>query len=123
MDVGFLIRESLALCYRNCCLSMDLLHGSSAVKKMRDSPYQNTHTHALTLFLPIFVVCLLFSKLTFSKNSFRNTFRVSNSLHPDQANRRQISPLNDKELNMHTVLSRKVRDLFLFLFVKRHHSN
>ena len=28
-----------------------------------------------------------FSKLTFSKNSFRNTFRVSYSLDPDQASR------------------------------------
>ena len=30
-----------------------------------------------------FVVCWLFSKSTFSKNSFRNTIRVSNSLDPD----------------------------------------
>ena len=28
---------------------------------------------------------VFFSKLTFSKNSFRNTIRVSNSLDPDQA--------------------------------------
>ena len=28
---------------------------------------------------------LIFSKLTFSKNSFRNTIRGSNSLDPDQA--------------------------------------
>ena len=28
---------------------------------------------------------LIFSKWTFSKNSFRNTFRVSNRLDPDQA--------------------------------------
>ena len=27
----------------------------------------------------------IFSKSTFSKNSFRNTFKVSNSLDPDQA--------------------------------------
>ena len=27
----------------------------------------------------------VFSKLTFSNNSFRNTIRVSNSLNPDQA--------------------------------------
>ena len=33
----------------------------------------------------IFVVCIFFSKLTLSKNSFRNTTRVSNSLDPDQA--------------------------------------
>ena len=30
------------------------------------------------------VVCWLFSKVTFSKNSFRNTIGVSNSLGPDQ---------------------------------------
>ena len=30
------------------------------------------------------VVCALFSKLTFTINSFRNTIRVSNSLNPDQ---------------------------------------
>ena len=29
------------------------------------------------------VVCRLFSKLTFSKNAFRNTIRVSNGLDPD----------------------------------------
>ena len=32
-----------------------------------------------------FVVCCSFSKSTFSKNTFRNTIRVSNSLDPDQA--------------------------------------
>ena len=32
-----------------------------------------------------FVVCWFFSKSTFSKNSFRRTIRVSNSLDPDQA--------------------------------------
>ena len=32
-----------------------------------------------------FVVCRYFSKLTFSKKSFRNTVRVSNGLNPDQA--------------------------------------
>ena len=30
------------------------------------------------------VVCLHFLKLSFSKNSFRNTIRVLNSLDPDQ---------------------------------------
>ena len=33
-----------------------------------------------------FVVCWYFSKSTFSKNSFRNTMSVSNSLDPDQGN-------------------------------------
>ena len=32
-----------------------------------------------------FVVCKFFFKLTYSKKSFRNTIRVSNSLDPDQA--------------------------------------
>ena len=49
-------------------------------------------TYSLTLcllgnFSDFFVVCccFCFSKLTYSKNSFRNTIRVSNSLDPDQA--------------------------------------
>ena len=37
------------------------------------------------------VVCWLFSKLTFSKNSFTNTIRVSNSFDLDQ-NRRYVGP-------------------------------
>ena len=36
-------------------------------------------------FCIFFVVCGFFSKSTFSKNSFINTIRVSNSLDPDQA--------------------------------------
>ena len=36
-------------------------------------------------FLYYFVVYCLFSKLTFSKNYFRKTFRMSNSLDPEQA--------------------------------------
>ena len=40
--------------------------------------------HAWTFFMP-FVVYWYFSKSFFSKNSFRNTFIVSNSLGPDQA--------------------------------------
>ena len=49
------------------------------------------HMHSVMLcMLEIFacfcVVCGFFSsKLTFSRNSFRNTIRVSNSLDPDQA--------------------------------------
>ena len=37
-------------------------------------------------YLPVkkLVVCSLFSKLTYSKNSFRKTIRVSNGLGPDQ---------------------------------------
>ena len=41
--------------------------------------------------LCFFVICQLFSKSTFSKNSFRNAIRVSNSLNPDQA-RRLVRP-------------------------------
>ena len=35
--------------------------------------------------LVFFVVCCIFSKLTFSKNYFRNIIRMLNSLDPDQA--------------------------------------
>ena len=38
-----------------------------------------------------YVVCRFFSKSTFSKNSFRNTIRVSNGLDPDQ-DRRSVGP-------------------------------
>ena len=34
-------------------------------------------------FHALVVVCSLFSKLTFSRNSFRNAIRVSNSLNPE----------------------------------------
>ena len=33
----------------------------------------------------LFCRLLIFSKITFSKNSFRDTIRASNSLNPDQA--------------------------------------
>ena len=36
------------------------------------------------IFHAFVVVCWLFSKLTFSKNSFKDTIRMSNSLDPDQ---------------------------------------
>ena len=36
-------------------------------------------------FACFFDVCLIFSKSTFSKNYFRNTISVSNSLDPDKA--------------------------------------
>ena len=39
----------------------------------------------LGIFAFFFVVCRFFSKSTFSKNSYRYTFKVSNSLDPDQA--------------------------------------
>ena len=39
----------------------------------------------ISCFSCFFVVCWYFSNLFFSKNSFRNTIRVSNSLVPDQA--------------------------------------
>ena len=39
-----------------------------------------------------FIVCWFFSKLTFSKNSFRNTIRVSNSLDPNQARSWNVGP-------------------------------
>ena len=37
------------------------------------------------------VVCLLFTKLTFSKKKFRNTIRVSKGLDPDK-NGRYVGP-------------------------------
>ena len=40
--------------------------------------------HAENFFMLLVVVCRFFSKLTFSKNSFRNTIRVSDSLDPDR---------------------------------------
>ena len=51
--------------------------------------YQQTATAGLhfayRVILQAFCRLLIFSKSTFSKNSFRNTIRVSNSLDPDQA--------------------------------------
>ena len=43
------------------------------------------------IFHAFVVICWLFSKLTFSKNSFRNTIRVSNGLDPDQ-DRHSVGP-------------------------------
>ena len=43
------------------------------------------------IFHAFVVLCCLFSKLTFSINSFRNTIRVSNSLDPDQ-DRQNVGP-------------------------------
>ena len=42
-------------------------------------------------FASFFVLCRFFSKSKISKNSFRNTIRVSNSLDPDQA-RQNVGP-------------------------------
>ena len=68
------------------------------------------------------VVCRLFSKLTFSKNSFRNTIRVSNCLDPDQ-DRPFVGPnlgpnclqrlyednLSGKAMNIYKQLSRRMK--------------
>ena len=67
----------------------------------------------LGIFHALIVVCNLFSKLTFSKNSFRNTISVSNRLDPDQdrhsfspdlgpncLQRKQKTPLARKELSI-----------------------
>ena len=40
----------------------------------------------------LFFRLLIFVKIKFSKNSFRNTIRMSNSLDPDQAGRFVQSP-------------------------------
>ena len=46
----------------------------------------STLTHCpLGNFSCFFVICGLFSKSTFSKNSFKNAIRVSNRLDPDKA--------------------------------------
>ena len=57
-----------------------------------------TATNEMPEYLDTYILCLLlssadffFSKLTFSKNSFRNTIRVSNSLDPDQ-DRHSVGP-------------------------------
>ena len=66
---------------------------------------------------------VFFSKSTFSKNSFRNTIRESNSLDPDQARQfgliwvqivckgYQQTTLVGKELNMHDNQSSGARGL------------
>ena len=52
------------------------------------------------IFHAFVVVCLLFSKLTFSKNSFRNTFRVSNSLNQDQDRHSDLGPVISKQVKI-----------------------
>ena len=47
--------------------------------------------HAGTFIMIFFYVCWIFSKLTFSKKSFRNTIPVSNSLDQDQV-RHYVGP-------------------------------
>ena len=51
------------------------------------APFKKLRTNSLHngSFCMIFVACCFFSKLTFSKNSFRNTIRVSNSMDQYQA--------------------------------------
>ena len=45
------------------------------------------------IFSRFFVVCWLFSKSTFSKNSFKNTIWVSNRLDPDQVGHSDLGPI------------------------------
>ena len=67
----------------------------------------------------LFCRLLIFSKSTFSKNSFRNTIRVSNSLDPDQA-RHYVGP--DLDPNCLQRLSADdtstLRDIFGILKIK-----
>ena len=51
----------------------------------------NHYLFACWVIFLAFVVCLLFSKLSFSKNSFSNTIRVSNGSDPDQ-DRHTVGP-------------------------------
>ena len=48
---------------------------------------------------------IFFSKLTFSKNSFANNIRVSNSLDPDQA-RQNVTP----DLGLHSLQTLSAED-------------
>ena len=50
------------------------------------SPYKCFNPLTPWKFFPLFCRLLIFSKSTFSKNYFRSTIRVSNSLDPDQTN-------------------------------------
>ena len=50
---------------------------------------------------------ILFSKLSFSKNSFRNTIKVSNILDPDQARHDVWPDLGPNCLHMQTTLAGK----------------
>ena len=62
--------------------------------KYAASIWKEKHTLSFCMmgnFSLFFDVCWQFSKLTFSKNSFRNTIRVSSSLDPDQ-DRHYVSP-------------------------------
>ena len=47
--------------------------------------------HAGYFFMPLMSFANFFSKLTFSKNSFRNTIRVPINLGPDQ-DKRSVDP-------------------------------
>ena len=47
-------------------------------------PFLRNYLHSVQFFM-FFCRLLIFSKSTFSKNSFRNTISVSISLDPDQA--------------------------------------
>ena len=56
---------------------------------------------------------LIFSKSTLSKNSFRNTIRVSNSLNPDQA-RQNVRPDLDPNC-LQRLSADNTRRYYLFL--------
>ena len=61
---------------------------------MADMVYLHENTLTLCMlgnFHAFVVACCLFSKLNVSKNSFRNTIKVSNCLDPDQ-DRHSVGP-------------------------------
>ena len=67
---------------------------SSVARKKQPNSHEFIHIYAFACwvsFHALVVVCRLFSKLTFSKNSFGNTIKVSNGLDPDQ-DRHSVCP-------------------------------
>ena len=74
---------------------MCLAQGHNAVMLVRLEPaaLQSRVKHSTTEPLRSHFCCclLIFSKLTYSKNSFMNTIRVSKGLDPDQ-DRRSVCP-------------------------------
>ena len=72
-------RKSLSI--REKIVSLRSLNSSCNVFRTNFSQYSLTPVK----FFLIFLLSAIFSKSTFSKNSFKNTIRMSNSLDPDQA--------------------------------------
>ena len=76
--------------YINGYLFLDVVHSFQSRSKCLDKD-QIYSTLCLLCTFACFLWSAIFSKSTFSKNSFRNTISMSNSLDPDQA-RRFVGP-------------------------------